>query len=76
MLLGLRSLWEPSVVPPTPPTPVPTILRPGGGIRGTERKYEEELWEEIQYQRWLIEQQNADDLEVVRILTEFLSRIN
>lgn len=65
-----KKVWKQAPIPA--PTPTPTILRAGGGASG---RYEEELWEQIQYERWQIAQQNADDLEVVRVLTEFLSRM-
>jgi hypothetical protein len=52
------------------PPPIPTKIIQRAGSYATRDQLEYELW----VQR--IIDQNADDLEVVRILTEFLSRIS
>ncbi len=71
MLLALRSLWE-RVIQPTP-IPIPDVT--ARGAPGRRRKLDEE---EALYQRRLQQRfdvQNRDDLDVVHILTDFLSRI-
>ncbi len=59
------------VTPPIPPIPpVPIVSRfPGGVLSGGE----EDEW--LRKLRRRFDQQNADDMEVVRLLTEFLSRL-
>ncbi len=63
-------------VPPTPPEPV--IIVPGdehrGGARGWKKRLlEEKLWMYKQ-DEMLLKIANEDDLEVVHVLTDFLSR--
>ncbi len=58
------------VTPPAPPVPTFTQF-PGGVLSGGD---EEELYR-IRLRR-RFEQQNRDDMEVVRLLTEFLWRIS
>ncbi len=71
MLLALRSLWERVVQP----TPVPIPIETARGAPGRGRKLDEE---EALYRRRLAHRfdvQNRDDLEVVHVLTDFLSRV-
>ncbi len=62
-----------AVTPPIPPIPtVPVFTQfPGGVLSGED---EEELYKLRLRRRF--EQQNRDDMEVVRLLTEFLWRIS
>ncbi len=57
------------VTPPSPPIPVVSRF-PGGVLSGGD---EEQLYKLRLRKRF--EQQNRDDVEMVRLLTEFLSRI-
>lgn len=79
MLCGLFSLWQPEGVQPTPPAPSPPaiveqyragtspVLLPAHKITYTNYPPGYEIVTNV-------EQQNADDLEVVKVLTEFLDR--
>ncbi len=63
-------------VPPAPPEPV--IIVPGdehrGGARGWKKRLlDEKLWMDKQ-DEMLLKIANEDDLEVVHVLTDFLSR--
>ncbi len=69
MLLALRSLWEEQ---PTPPIPIPLpIPVGGGGAVGGWGPYR------VAYERRMriIQEENDDNLDVVRVLTEWLSRL-
>ncbi len=73
MLLALRSLWESAVAPIPVPIPVEVTTGRGGVGRGRRLEEEDALYRRRMAHRFDV--QNRDDLEVVRILTEFLSRM-
>ncbi len=69
---------EVSLIPPTP-TPEPIIVIPEernvGGARGWKKRLlDEKLWMDKQDEMFL-KIANEDDLEVVHVLTDFLSRV-
>ncbi len=71
-----EKVWKQVVpVPPVPPTPGPSHVSGGGGIAVGRRERLPDSWWESEKLAKEIQQQNADDLEVVRILTEFLEEL-
>jgi hypothetical protein len=81
MTIGInwKSVWKPvwkqvwEQTTPVPPTP-PVFVDQGGSPAARRRARRDWLIREAEVTRE-IEQQNADDIEVVRVLTEFLSRM-